>query len=170
MTRKAASVSRGKRRSAARLAAVQALYQLDIAGGAAEAVVGEFNRYRLGGEVDGARLVEAEPALFGDLVLGVTQRRKEIDERLASVISGELSLDRMELLLQAILRAGAYEIIARSDIDPPLTISEYVDVANSFFVRRESTIVNGILDRLARENRPDDMGDRPNEGQSEAQQ
>ncbi len=170
MSRKVASVSRGKRRSAARLAAVQALYQLDIAGGVAESVVGEFNRYRLGGEVEGARLIEAEPELFGDLVLGVTQRRAEIDERLATVISEELPLDRLELLLQAILRAGAYEILTRHDIDPPLTISEYVDVANSFFVRRESTVINGILDKLAREARPDDMGDRPHERQSEAQQ
>lgn len=163
MSRKKPSVSRGKRRSAARLAAVQALYQLDVAGGGAEAVVGEFNRYRLGGEVDGARLVEAEPELFGDLVLGVTQRRSEIDELLNGVLSEELPLDKLELLIQAILRAGVYEIIARQDIDPPLTISEYVDVANSFFVRRESTIVNGILDRLAREVRPDGMGDRSHE-------
>ncbi len=164
MTRKPRSVSRGKRRSAARLAAVQALYQLDIAGGGAEAVVGEFSRYRFGGEIDGARLVEAEPELFGDLVLGVTQRRTEIDARLASVISEEVPLERLELLLQAVLRAGAYEIIVRDDIDPPLTISEYVDVANSFFVRRESTIVNGILDRLAREARPKDMGEPTHEG------
>jgi N utilization substance protein B len=170
MTRKAPSVSRGKRRSAARLAAVQALYQLDIAGGGAEAVVGEFNRYRLGGEIEGARLIEAEPELFGDVVLGVTQRRGEIDERLAAVLSEDLLLDRLELLLQAILRAGAYEILARQDIDPPLTISEYVDVANSFFVRRESTMINGILDRLAREVRPDDMGDRSDERRTEAQQ
>ena len=169
MTRKSPSVSRGKRRSAARLAAVQALYQLDIAGGGAEAVVGEFNRYRLGGEVDGAQLVEAEPELFGDLVLGVTQRRKDIDERLASVIREDFPLDRLELLLQAILRAGAYEILVRHDIDPPLTISEYVDVANSFFVRRESTMINGILDRLAHEARPDAMGGPSNDGGGEAQ-
>uniref|UniRef100_UPI00356510E4 transcription antitermination factor NusB n=1 Tax=Sandarakinorhabdus sp. TaxID=1916663 RepID=UPI00356510E4 len=75
------TVSKGKRRSAARLAAIQALYQLDVAGGVAEAVVGEFNRYRFGGELDGQRLVEADPALFGELVLGVTQRREEIDEK-----------------------------------------------------------------------------------------
>jgi N utilization substance protein B len=168
MSRKKPSISRGKRRSAARLAAVQALYQLDVAGGGAESVVGEFNRYRLGGEVDGARLVEAEPELFGDLVLGVTQRRPEIDELLNGVLSEELPLVKLELLIQAILRAGAYEIIARQDIDPPLTISEYVDVANSFFVRRESTIVNGVLDRLAREVRPGDMGDRPHAKQGES--
>jgi len=163
MSRKKSSVSRGKRRSAARLAAVQALYQLDVAGGGAEAVVGEFNRYRLGGEVDGAQLIEAEPELFGDLVLGVTQRRTEIDQRLAGVINETLPFDRLELLLQAILRAGAYEILARDDIDPPLTISEYVDVANSFFVRRESTMVNGILDKLAHDVRRDEMGDATDE-------
>jgi len=168
MTRKPPSVSRGRRRSAARLAAVQALYQLDVAGGAAESVVGEFSRYRFGSEIEGVKLIEAEPELFGDVVLGVTRRRAEIDERLASVMTSELPLDRLELLLQSILRAGAYEIIVRRDIDPPLTINEYVDVANSFFVRRESTMVNGILDRLARQARPDDMGDRPHETPSEA--
>ncbi|NKB57862.1 MAG: transcription antitermination factor NusB [Alphaproteobacteria bacterium] len=161
-------MSRGRRRSAARLAAVQALYQLDVAGGGAESVVGEFNRYRLGGEAEGARLVEAEPELFGDLVLGVTSRRAEIDERLDAILSDELPLAKLELLIQAILRAGAYELLARQDIDPPLTISEYVDVANSFFVRRESTMVNGVLDKLAREIRPDGMGDRPHGERSEA--
>ena len=169
MTCKAPSVSRGKRRSAARLAAVQALYQLDVAGGGAEAVVGEFNRYRLGGKVDGAQLVEAEPELFGNLVLGVTQSRAELDQRLATVIHDEMPLDRLELLLQAILRAGAYEILKRTDIDPPLTISEYVDVANSFFVNRESTMVNRVLDRLAHESRSDDMGDLPHEARGEAE-
>jgi N utilization substance protein B len=167
MTRKP-SVSRGKRRSASRLAAVQALYQLDVAGGAAEAVVGEFGQYRLGGELDGARLVEAEPELFGDLVLGVTRRRTEIDDSLAAVLTGNMRLSSLDLLMQAILRAGAYEITARLDIDPPLTISEYVDVANSFFMRRESTLVNGILDRLAHETRPDEMGGRPHDRKSEA--
>ena len=168
MTRKTPSVSRGKRRSAARLAAVQALYQLDIAGGGAEAVVGEFSRYRFGAEIEGTRLVEAEPELFGDLVLGVTRRREDIDARLAKVISDDLPFDRLELLLQEILRAGAYEILIREDIDPPLTISEYVDVANSFFARREPTLVNGILDRLAREVRPEDMGGMPDEEGGEA--
>lgn len=164
MTRKASSASRGKRRSAARLAAVQALYQLDVAGGGAEAVVGEFSRYRLGAEVDGAQLVEAEPELFGDVVLGVTQNREAIDAKLSSAINEDLPFDRLELLLQSILRAGAYELLMRQDIDPPLTISEYVDVANSFFVRRESTMVNGILDRLARDVRAGEMGEQPHDG------
>lgn len=169
MTRKPPSASRGMRRSAARLAAVQALYQLDIAGGGPEAVVGEFNRYRLGGEIDGKRLVEAEPELFGDLVLGVTRHRAEIDGKLAEVLSDDLPIERLEMLLQAILRAGAYEILIREDIDPPLTISEYVDVANSFFVRRESTMVNSVLDRLARTVRPAEMGGGSDDGRREAQ-
>ena len=163
MTRNTLSVSRGKRRSAARLAAVQALYQLDVAGGGVEEVVGEFNNYRLGGEVDGKQLIEAEPELFGDLVLGVTQRRTEIDQRLTVVIHDELTFDRFELLLRVILRAGAYEILARADIDTSLTISEYVDVANSFFVNRESSMVNRILDRLAHAHRSDDLGVLPHD-------
>ena len=158
MTRRP-SVSRGKRRSAARLAAVQALYQLDSAGGFAEAVVGEFNRYRLGGELDGVRLVEADPALFGELVLGTTGRRDEIDAALMRVLDAGWDLSRLERLARAILRAGAFEILMRPDIDPPLTISEYVDVAKSFFERREPSLINGILDRLAREVRPGEMRD-----------
>lgn len=158
MTRKS-SVSRGKRRSAARLAAVQALYQLDIAGGGAEAVVGEFNRYRLGGEQDGVRLIEADPALFGELVLGTTGNRDEIDAALTQALDDGWKLSRFDLLARAILRAGAFEILKRPDIDPPLTISEYVDVAKSFFARREPSQVNGILDRLARNVRPGDMRD-----------
>ncbi len=154
------TVSKGKRRSAARLAAVQALYQLEIAGGVAEAVVGEFNRYRFGGELDGQQLVEADPALFGELVLGVTQRRDEIDERLKSVLQAEWDFSSLELLIREILRAGAFEILMRPDIDPPLSISEYVDVTKAFFDKREPALVNGILDRLAREARSGEMGDR----------
>jgi N utilization substance protein B len=163
------TASRGKRRSAARLAAVQALYQLDVAGGAAEAVVGEFNRYRFGGELDGQKLVEADPALFGELVLGVTQRRDDIDARLREVLQGDWDFSSLELLTREILRAGAFEILMRPDIDPPLSISEYVDVAKSFFDKREPALINGILDRLAREARPGDMGDRSGGRASETQ-
>ena len=167
MTPTALSVSRGKRRSSARLAAVQALYQVVVSGGGAEAVVVEFSRYRLGSEIDGALLVEAEPELFGNLVMGVTQNQAEIDQRLAKVIHEDLSFNRLEVLLQSILRAGAYEILMRSDIDPPLTISEYVDVANSFFVNRESTMVNSILDRLAHESQSDYTGVLPYDANGE---
>ena len=168
MTRKP-TVSKGKRRSAARLAAVQALYQLEVAGGAAESVVGEFNRYRFGGELDGQQLVEADPALFGELVLGVTQRREEIDAQLESVLQGEWDFSSLELLIREILRAGAFEILMRPDIDPPLSISEYVDVTKAFFEKREPALVNGILDRLAREARSGEMGDRSRGRTTEAQ-
>ena len=168
MTRKP-TVSKGKRRSAARLAAVQALYQLEVAGGVAESVVGEFNRYRFGGELDGQQLVEADPALFGELVLGVTQRREEIDAQLESVLQGEWDFSSLELLIREILRAGAFEILMRPDIDPPLSISEYVDVTKAFFEKREPALVNGILDRLAREARSGEMGDRSRGRTTEAQ-
>ncbi|MEX2618110.1 MAG: transcription antitermination factor NusB [Alphaproteobacteria bacterium] len=168
MTRKP-TVSKGKRRSAARLAAVQALYQLELAGGVAETVVGEFNRYRFGGELDGQQLVEADPALFGELVLGVMQRRDEIDERLKSVLQGDWDFSSLELLIREILRAGAFEILMRPDIDPPLSISEYVDVAKAFFEKREPALINGILDRLARETRSGEMGGRSRDRTTEAQ-
>lgn len=154
------SLSVGKRRSAARLAAVQALYQMDIAGGEANSVVGEFAQYRLGEDVEGVAIVEADRELFGDIVLGVTAHRADIDDRLRSVLTGIWTLDKLELLVREILRAATYELMQRSDIDPPLTISEYVDLTAAFFSEKEPDFVNSILDQIARGSRSADMPDR----------
>jgi transcription antitermination protein NusB len=145
------SLSKGKRRSAARLAAVQALYQIDIAGGEANSVVGEFTRYRLGEDVDGVEIVEADRELFGDLVLGVTTHREALNDRLNGVLTGHWTLDKLELLVREILRAGTYEIVERPDIDAPLTISEYVDLTAAFFAEKEPNFVNSVLDQVAKQ-------------------
>jgi transcription antitermination protein NusB len=145
-----ATLSVGKQRSAARLAAVQALYQMDIAGGEANSVVGEFAQYRLGEDVDGVAIVEADRELFGDLVLGVTAHRAGIDDQLRTVLTGLWKLEKLELLVREILRAATYEFMHRSDIDPPLTISEYVDLTAAFFSEKEPDFVNSILDQVAR--------------------
>ncbi|MDC0986160.1 transcription antitermination factor NusB [Alphaproteobacteria bacterium] len=147
---RSASLSVGKRRSAARLAAVQALYQIDIAGGEANSVVGEFAQYRLGEDVDGVAIVEADRELFGDLVLGVTSHRNTIDDQLRAVLTGLWTLEKLELLVREILRAATYELLHRNDIDPPLTISEYVDLTAAFFSEKEPDFVNSILDQVAR--------------------
>lgn len=145
------------RRKAARLAAVQALYQIELAGAGAESVIGEFVAHRLGHEVDGDRFVAGDPQLFADIVRGVTFRRTEVDGVLGSALDPRYPLERVELLLRAIMRAGAYELFAHADLHPRIIISEYVDVAHAFFAGREPGMVNGVLDNVARALRPGDL-------------
>lgn len=151
-------LSRGRRRSAARLAAVQALYQMEFDGNEAANVVGQFETYRLGETIDGVPIVEADHELFGELVLGVTSHRSEIDGVIGELLVEGRTLAKLELILREILRAAAYEILKRPDIDPPLTISEYVDITTAFFANKEPDFVNSILDQLARKARAKDMG------------
>ena len=150
------------RRKAARLAAVQALYQIDLnqiepTGIAVESVIGEFINHRLGEEIDGAKFVAADPQLFADIVRGAAHRRAEVDGMLAAALEPRYALDRMELLMRAILRAGAYELFVHNDTHPRILISEYVDVAHAFFAAREPGMVNGVLDHVARALRPDEL-------------
>lgn len=145
------------RRSAARLAAVQALYQIDLAGTSSDAVIMEFVRHRIGQEQDGDEFVTAEPVLFGDIVRGVQARLGEVDELLGGLLDRQWSLDRMELLLRAILRAGAWELLANAPVAPHIIINDYIDVTHAFFAGREPGMVNGVLDKLARALRPEEM-------------
>ena len=139
-------------RSAARLGAVQALYQLELDPDAdADAVVAEFEAHRLGKEIEGALYARADRALFADIVRGVTVRREEIDGLLEAVLAAGWPLERLESVLRAILRAGTYELLARPDIPTAVIINEYVDVAHAFFDDAEPGFANGVLDRLAKE-------------------
>jgi transcription antitermination protein NusB len=148
----------GRRRSAARLAAVQALYQLELNPAAeAEGVVREFVRHRLGREIDGEHYGEADAALFEDIVRGVTADRDRLDETISAVLTEEWPLLRLEAVLRAILRAGTYELLHRQDVPPRVAISEYTDIAYAFFSGKEPGLVNGVLDRLARTLRPADF-------------
>jgi N utilization substance protein B len=146
-----------RRRSASRLAAVQALYQIDLTGAAAEAVIGEFARHRLD-ELDGERIVRADEGFFAELVGGASQKRGALDDMIAGVLAESWSVDRLETILHMIMRVAAYELSTRLDIPPRATISEYVDLADAFFGGKETGLVNGVLDRLARGLRPDEMG------------
>ncbi len=149
------SSRRGGRRSAARLAAVQALYQMELSGVSAEQALSDHaTRWRdaAGGE---ETTVEADAEFLGDLVRGVDARGAEIDRALGGAIAQGWALERLEVVLRAILRAGAWELLAREDIDPPVTIDEYVEIARDFFAGREPSMVNGVLDRLAGELRQD---------------
>ncbi|HEX3952021.1 MAG TPA: transcription antitermination factor NusB [Stellaceae bacterium] len=147
-----------RRRSIARLGAVQALYQLELNPGlGAEAVIREFVRLRLGQEIDGDLYGEADEALFTDIVRGVAADRERLDETLSAALTEEWPLPRLETLLRLILEAGAYELTSRNDIPPRVTISEYIAIAYAFFSGKEPGLANGVLDRLARALRLTDL-------------
>lgn len=140
---------RGGRRGAARLAAVQALYQMELSGASAEQALRDHAERSREAEAGEDSAVEADVEFLGDLVRGVGARGAEIDSALAGVIAQGWALERLEAVLRAILRAGAWEILTREDIDPPVTIDEYVEIAKAFFAGREPSMVNGVLDKLA---------------------
>lgn len=146
------------RRSASRLAAVQALYQVELGGASAQRVIDEFVTHRLGQEIEGVRYAEPDAALFADLVRGYHMRGAEIDEVLNNALDKDRRLDRLEALLRSVLRAGTYELIARVDVPARVIISEYLDVAHAFFSGAEPGFVNGVLDRLAHRLRPGELG------------
>jgi transcription antitermination protein NusB len=153
------SGSGARRRSVARLAAVQALYQVDLSGADPEAVIGEFLKHRLGHEIDGERYGAADPALFADIVRGAIARRADLDRALSETLTPDWPLERLETVLRAILRAGAYELLVRGDVPARVAISEYLDIAHAFFAGKEPGLVNGVLDGLARVLRPGDLAD-----------
>jgi N utilization substance protein B len=146
--------TRSRSRSAARLAAVQALYQQEMEGTPLRRLIKEFHDHRLGATIEDARYHEAERDFFDDLVSGADARRSEIDELITARLAEGWSLDRLDRPMRAILRAGAYELIARADVPVASIISEYVDVAHAFFDKRESGFVNGLLDAIAKGVRP----------------
>lgn len=155
--RGAPSTRRHGERSAARLAAVQALYQIDISGIGADDVTDEFLRHRFGDAGDDASVPAADTGLFSELVHGVCARGDEIDPMISRALGGGWTLDRLELLLRAVLRAGAFELLARADVPAPVVIDEYIEVAHAFFGRGEPGLVNGVLDRLAHDLRPAEL-------------
>ncbi|SFG03714.1 NusB antitermination factor [Novosphingobium sp. CF614] len=137
-------------RAAARLAAVQALYQFDMEATPLPSLLDEFHRHRLGMEIDEDRYAQAEVAFFDDVVKGAVARRDEIDSLLSGKLAQGWSLVRLDKTMLQILRAGAYELMARADIPTGAAISEYVDVAHAFFDAREAKFVNGVLDAVAK--------------------
>ncbi|MEO3435529.1 transcription antitermination factor NusB [Inquilinus sp. CAU 1745] len=145
------------RRSAARLAAVQALYQIALIGADVETVVGEFVQHRFGADLDGDVFVTPEPTSFAAIVRGASVRREDVDGLIAGSLDSAWTVDRLELLLRVVMRAGAWELLANPEVAPRIVISEYVDVAHAFFGGKEPAMVNGVLDKIARTLRPDEM-------------
>ncbi len=148
------SQTRSRSRSAARLAAVQALYQQDMEGTPLPRLLKEFHDHRLGATIEDQTYHIAEREFFDDLVTGSEARRAELDTMIGNRLAEGWTLERLDRPMRAILRAGAYELVARPDVPVASVISEYVDVAHAFYDQRESGFVNGLLDAIAKEARP----------------
>ncbi|GLV24136.1 transcription antitermination factor NusB [Sphingobium sp. Cam5-1] len=142
---------RSKSRSAARLAAVQALYQLEMEGTPLATLLHEFHQHRLGATIEDVTYADAEESFFDDVVTGVDKRRGEIDAMITARLSKGWSLERLDKPMRQILRAGTYELVARKDVPTGTVISEYVDVAHAFYDKREAGFVNGLLDGVAKD-------------------
>ena len=145
-------------RGAARLAAVQALYQMELAGSTLPDILAEYETHRLGKEIDGSQYRNADAGFFRDIVGGVVADQRELDPAIAASLTADWPLPRIDATLRAILRAGAFELCSRSDVPARVVISEYVDVANAFFEGEVPAMVNAVLDTLARRQRPQEFG------------
>jgi N utilization substance protein B len=142
--------ARSQARSAARLAAVQALYQHQMEGTPTARLLDEFHQHRLGAEIEDDQYAEAEVDFFDDLVRGASAREEEIDALISQRLAHGWSLPRLDKTMLQILRAGTYELLARPDVPVGSVISEYLDVAHAFFEAREAKFVNGVLDAVAK--------------------
>jgi N utilization substance protein B len=147
-------------RSAARLAIVQALYQMEVAGKGLNEIYAEFESHWIGREIEGVQYKPAELQFFRDIVKGVLDNQETIDRALDSALQGGWPLQRIESVMRAILRAGGYELGFRRDIPVKVVIKEYVDVAGAFFGATESGMINAVLDRLARQARPEHFAEK----------
>jgi N utilization substance protein B len=141
---------RANRRGAARLAAVQALYQMDLAATPLHEILAEFESHWIGREVEGEQYLPAEAAFFREVVGGVVAEQRRLDPLIDAALAQSWPLKRIETVLRAILRAGAYELDKRTDIPARVIVSEYVDVAHAFVERDETGMINAVLDQIAR--------------------
>ncbi|MGE5502085.1 MAG: transcription antitermination factor NusB [Ignavibacteriales bacterium] len=140
-----------KARSVARLAAVQALYQMEVSGAGAEAVIREFCDHRFDRDIEGETLAQADEDFFAEAVRGVVADQAAIDRAIAKRLAEGWRLERIDATLRAILRAGAWELTRRPDVPHEVAIDEYVEIAKSFFEGPEPGFVNGALDGIARD-------------------
>lgn len=145
------TADRTRARAAARLAAVQALYQHEMEGTAIPALLHEFHHHRIGATIEDVEYADADVDFFDDVVKGAAARMGEIDALIAAKLSTGWTLERLDRPMKAILRAGTYELLARNDVPVAAAISEYVDVAHAFYDKRESGFVNGLLDAIAKD-------------------
>ena len=144
-------------RSAARLAVVQALYQMEVSGKGINEIFAEFESHWMGREIEGVQYKPAEVGFFRDILQGVLTDQLGIDQQINQALSSDWPLARVEAVMRATLRAGAYEMRARKDGPSRVVIKEYVDVAGAFFGPTESGMVNAVLDKIARQEREQEL-------------
>jgi N utilization substance protein B len=161
MTRKPEPVRgtapKANRRGAARLAAVQALYQMDIAGTGLNEILAQFESHWIGQEVEGDQYLPAERAYFRELVQGVIDDQRKLDPLIDAVLQSGWPLKRIEAVLRAVMRAGAYELDRKRDVPARVVMSEYVGIADAFVDRDETGMVNAVLDQIARQLRAEEF-------------
>ncbi len=138
-------------RGAARLAAVQALYQMDIGGTGVLEVVAEYEAHRLGQELDGETYLKADTSWFRSIVSGVVREQTRLDPLIGSALQDDWALSRLDSTVRAILRAGTFELLDRKDVPVPVIVTEYVEIAHAFFEEDEPKLVNAVLDRIAKQ-------------------
>ena len=138
-------------RGAARLAAVQALYQMDIGGTGVLEVVAEYEAHRLGQELDGETNLKADASWFRSIVSGVVREQTRLDPLIGSALQDDWALSRLDSTVRAILRAGTFELLDRKDVPIPVIVTEYVEIAHAFFEEDEPKLVNAVLDRIAKQ-------------------
>lgn len=154
----APSTRPANKRGAARLAAVQALYQMDVAGAGLLEITAEYEAFRLGKEVDGATYLEADAQWFRAILAGVVENQKTVDPIIRQALTEDWPLSRLDSTLRAILRAGVFELMKRADVPVAVIVSEYVDIAKAFYSEDEPKLVNAVLDRVARRVRGEGRG------------
>lgn len=140
-------------RTVARLAAVQALYQMELAGEGVETVIAEFQNHRFDADIEGQPLAEADEAWFADVVRGVVEGQRAIDAAVTARLASGWRLERLDATLRALLRSGAWELRERPDVPREIVIDEYVELAKAFFDAAEAKFVNAALDGVARDAR-----------------
>lgn len=149
-------VKQANQRGAARLAAVQALYQMDIGGTGVLEVVAEYEAHRLGQEIDGDTYLKADAAWFRSIVAGVVRDQRKLDPMIAAALQDDWALSRIDSTVRAILRAGVFELIERKDVPIAVIVTEYVEIAAAFYGDDEPKLVNAVLDRIAKKIRTSD--------------
>lgn len=147
------SATERRARTVSRLAAVQALYQMEMTGAGVEAVIREFSDHRFDRDIEGELLAQADEAFFADLIRGAVGEQAEIDKAITSRLATNWKLERLDATARAILRAGAWELMRRPDVPLEVAIDEYVEIAKSFFEGPEPGFINGALDGIAKDAR-----------------
>lgn len=149
-----------RHRSAARLAAVQALYQMDVAGKGLNECLAEFESHWIGGEIEGVQYEDADVGLFREILAGVLDDQVSIDRETDAALQQGWPLRRVEAVMRAVLRAGLFELRGKPDVPARVVIKEYVDVAAAFLGNDEVGMINAVLDRLARKARAGEFAPR----------